>query len=253
VLDHMPIRNVIAMLRASKPADAANVFLSMTQDRIGLLMLEFEPADLARMLHSAKPAQKPGLVAAMPAERRLPVLRQLSMTQLVELIAGLPPGPAALLLSDIPPRVAAEVYAELPGELKQRLPELLGRSQPVEFWSVLYERRAAEAVVGAARRVSWLDERAGELLAEVFGKLVHVALRYRPETPLTGTDIDHAANRGNWREIAGMVLLTNVLVAESARGQIQAISDSGRPIEALHWASEADDGVFKRVLVRMTS
>jgi hypothetical protein len=249
----MPIQQVIIMLRATKPADAANVLLSMTSDRIQVLMTELDPVDIARILDGAKDPQKLGLVLAIPAAGRLAVLRLLPLPRLVALLCVLPPEPAAGLLATVPPRVAAELFTELPAEVRRPLPDLLEPLQPVEFWSVLYERRAAEAVVEAARRVSWLDERAGELQAEVFGKLLHIAVRYVPETPLSGAQVAEAANRADWRGIVGLMVLSNLTPAESARAEAEALTRAGRPVEVLRWFDQNDDGVFKRALVRMTS
>jgi MgtE intracellular N domain len=253
VLDHMPVKQVLAMLRASKPAAAANVLLALTADRVGVLMTELEPPDVARILLGAKPAQKAELLAWVPADARLPVLRQLSTPQLIGLLSELPPAPAARILTDLPPRVAAELFVELAADVRGRLGEPLAQTQPDEFWSVLYDRRAAETLVSVASRVSWLDERAAELQAEVFGQQVHVAVRYRARPGLTGPDLAEAAARVSWPEVAGLLVLTQLGLADSAKSEAEVIRRSGFPVEAIRWADDSDDGTLKRALVRLTS
>lgn len=250
MIGHMPTKQVIALLTSAKPAQAAGILLSMTPDRVAVLLTELDPAHTARILLAARD-RRADVFMAIPAEQVPQVLAHLSMPQFVELLVAVPPPAAAQLLRDRPPRWAADILSELPPETSTRLRAILTEDQSEAFSSAVYERRAAESVVGIATRVSWSDQRACDLLAEVFGKQVHIAVRYLPRAPLTASDVDLAASYAHWGHIVGLVLLTNVALDDSGSQQARAFTRSGRPLEALRWIDERDDGAFKRALVRL--
>ena len=253
VTQHMPTNLVVALLKSATPAQAVGTLLSMTADRIAILLTEMEPAHIARLLLAAKADQKAGLFAAIPAERAPLVLQELSMPQFADFLSGIPTQTAAQLLLAGPPRWAADVLTELPAEIRARLQAMMTGDQPEELSTAVYERGVADSIVRIAARVSWFDQRTCDLLAEVFGRIVHVAVRYRARDSLTDTEIHEAATRANWRDIAGLVVVTNLALADSAAGHARAICRTGRALELLRWIDEQDDGALKRVLVRLAS
>jgi len=154
-------------------------------------------------------------------------------------------------LCDVPARVAAGLIAELPAERQRRLEDLLPPDQFVELASALYERRATEAIVRSAERTTRLDDRTGDLRAELFGRVVQIAVRYVAGASLTGPDVAAAASNARWREIAGLLVLTNAEPAETARTQVAEFRRAGISIEVIRWFDTRDDGAFKRSLVRL--
>jgi hypothetical protein len=251
VLDSLPTAHLITMLTSVAPAEAAGLLQALTVDRTAVLMTTMEPARLVPILLAAAPGQADNLLLTMPVEARTSFLRQLPMAQVSALLPVLGPL-AAEAARAFPPRAVAEIVSDLPAPAQRRLREELTRDNPVEFGSAIYQRDATTMLVGVATTVSWLDQLAGDLLAEVLGKPLQVAVRYRQE-PLQDIDIDECADRGRWEAIAGMVLLTNENVAASAGRRASAISREGRPFEAVRWIDESDSGTLKRALVRLIS
>ncbi|WP_283775787.1 magnesium transporter MgtE N-terminal domain-containing protein [Rhizomonospora bruguierae] len=247
----MPTPHLIAMLRSVKPAEAARLLQSVTVDRMAVIVTELPPADLIRIILGA-PADRAGkLLLGLPAEVRVTLLQQLTIGQFADLLPRLDPAITRELLRELAPRAVAEIVSSLPDAVQSRLRELLTPDQPVEFASALYQRDAANLMVRTASAVSWLDQWTGDLLAEVLGKSIQVAVRYRLD-PLTDLDVDQSARRGRWQSIAGMLLLTNVAAAASAAGHAQALSRSGRPFEVQRWIDDRDSGMVKRALIRLT-
>jgi hypothetical protein len=124
---------------------------------------------------------------------------------------------------------------ELPNELRRRLDRVRPLDLSLDFASAIYLRSAVETIVRATSRTTWLDERTGDVLAEVFGKLVHIAVRYCPGFALDPRDIVAAAQRANWDDIVGLLVLTNATLSDSASNQAAAIRRTGAPIEVIHW------------------
>lgn len=250
MIERMPTPHLVAMLRSVKPAEAARLLHAMPAERTAILLTELDPAHVARIVLAGDPDRCGPLLLAVPAEVRLAVLDQLTMGQFTQLLAVLEPQVACEVLRGMPPREIADVVSDLPAAIQPRLREALSHDQPPEFVSALYQRDAAHLLVRTAAAVSWLDQWTGDLLAEVLGKVVQVAVRYR-QMMLTDIDVDQSARRGHWSAIAGMVLLTNVEPAASAEAHARAINQSGRPFQVIQWVDDDDSGMFKRALVRL--
>jgi MgtE-like protein len=251
VLPQMPTKHVAAMILATKPAAAVAILLAMTPDRIEALLDAIPPANLGRILCAAGPRDTPTLIAALSPSQRRAALSTLTAKDVVELLGVVAPGTAWALLADMPPAIAAGIHAELPNELRRRLDRVRPPDLSLDFASAIYLRSAVETIVRTTSRTTWLDERSGDVLAEVFGKLVHIAVRYCPGFALDPRDIVAAAQRANWDDIVGLLVLTNATLSDSASNQAAAIRRTGAPIEVIHWFDAEDDGVFKRSLVRI--
>jgi hypothetical protein len=115
----------------------------------------------------------------------------------------------------------------------------------------MYERQARESVVRAAPNVSWLDQSSCDIAADLFGRRVHVAIRFVPETGLLQVDVVRAVRHADWMGIAGMLVVTNAAPAEPALLEAKHQQQAGRRVELIRWADRRDDGVLKRTLVRL--
>jgi hypothetical protein len=251
VLPEMPTKHVVAMLLASKPAQATTALLAMTPNRIRTLLGELPAANLGRMVHAAGARDKATLVATLSPSQLRDALSDLSAMHLVQILTDLPPELGWAVLRDVPARAAAGLIVELPAERQRRLEDLLPPDKSAELTSALYERRVTEAIVRSVERTTRLDDRTGDLRAELFGRVVQIAVRYVAGVTLTGPDVAAAASNAKWREIAGLLVLTNAESAETARTQVSEFCRAGTPIEVVTWLDTRDDGAFKRSLVRL--
>jgi hypothetical protein len=247
----MPVRHVVAMILASKPPDAVSTLLAMTPDRIDVLLDEIPPVNLGRLICAARPREQETLMSTLSSRQRRAALSTLSTVHLVRLVAALPPESAWAVLADMSPGSAAGLFAELPVEPRRRLESSPPPELSPGLASAMYVRSVVETIVRTASRTTWLDEGIGDVLAEVFGKFVHIAARYGSGLVLEAREVVAAARRARWNDIVGMLVCTNMQVSESADAQAAAIRRAGSPIEVIHWLDPNDDGVFKRSLVRL--
>jgi MgtE intracellular N domain len=251
VLPQMPTKHVVAMLLASKPAQAAAALLAMTPDRIDTLLAAISSAKLSRIVRGAGARDQVTLLATMSPTQRHAVLSELSTTDLVRLLGDLPPDLSWAALRDMPPRVAAGLLAELPAEPKRRLENLTPQDLSVELASALYERRATETVVRAAESTTRLDADTGDLRAELFGAAVQIAVRYLADAELAGPQVAAAAGEGRWGEISGLLVVTNARLSDSAQSQAAHLRQTGTPVDLIRWLDTGDDGTLKKALVRL--
>lgn len=249
-MGHVPTKQLIALLNSTSPAQAVSTIFSMTADRIAVLLTEMDPAHIARMLVAASGQRKADLFAAIPPDRASLVLQELSVPQFASFLSAVPAQMGAQVLHAGSPRWAAHILRELPPETRSQLLSAT-TNHTEEFSSAVYERGVTESIVRIVARASWLDQRTCDLLAEVFDKNVHIAVRYQAGEFLTGAEVDEVAARADWRYIAGLVVVTNAALADSAEEQAKAIQYSGRELKLLHWTDERDDGALKRALVRL--
>jgi MgtE intracellular N domain len=251
MIGQMPTQQVIAMLKAAKPAQAFGVLSSMPIDRITHVMTSMEPADLTAMLLALRPRQQVEFLAMIPPERRPLIFSRLSMGQFADLLPAVTPEIAAQMLADVSTAAAAELLSDMPPNAAARLVPLLPRGSAVV--QAMYEIQARESVVRAAPNVSWLDQGSRDLAADVFGRRVQVAIRFLPETSSMPVDVDRAVGHADWGSIAGMLIVTNLRPGEPALLQVKHQQQAGRPVELVRWLDQRDDGVLKRALVRLAS
>jgi hypothetical protein len=253
MIERMPTNQVVTILKGAGPAEAARILLSIPVDRISLLLAEMEPSDVTGLLVAAGPDQKEDLLAALETDRVPSIIRYLSLRQLVDLAEALSPETAARCLETLPAPVAAGVIGELPGPIQERLLDLVNARLRDEVMLALYQRSAQESIVRIASTVSWLDQTSCDLLAVVLDGRFQIAVRYRYQSPFVDADVDGAVSGAAWQQIAGLVVLTNVVLAASARGRANDVRLSGRRVALLRWNDRRDDGELKRALARMTS
>ncbi len=249
MIGRMPTQQVIAMLKAARPAQALGILSAMPFDRVTHVTTSIEPADLTAMMLALPPDQQVELLTMIPAERRLLIFSRLSMRQFADLLPVVTPDIAAQMLADVSTATAAELLSDMPPNAAARLLPLLPRGNTVV--QTMYELRARESIVRAARNVSWLDQSSCDLAADVFGRRVQVAIRFLPDPFPVHVDVDRAASHADWRTIDGMLVVTNVRPGELALLQVKHQQQAGRRLELVHWVDQRDDGLLKRALVRL--
>jgi MgtE intracellular N domain len=249
MIGQMPTQQVIAMLRAIRPAQALGVLASMPIDRITHVMTHMEPADLAAMMFALDPRKQVELLEMVPADRRLLIFNELSMRQLADLLPMATTDIAAQILAGVSISAAAELLSDISSDVAARLLPLLPDGHTV--LQAMYERQARESVVRAAPKVSWLNQNTCDLAADVFGRRIYVAIRFLPDPSPIQLDIDRAAGSADWTSIAGMLVVTNRRPGEPALLQAARQQLAGHHVELLRWIDQRDDGALKRALVKL--
>jgi hypothetical protein len=253
VLGQMPTKHVIAMLNSVGAAQGADTLLSMPGDRIEVLMNEMTPAEVGRLLDGARTDRKGDLLAVIGPHRAPAILSRFTIHQLADLVSSLPLQGAVDLLRSMSPHAAADLLLEIPTQRRMMLQEVLVPSQPEQFTSAVYHREVEQSMLQIATRISWLDQVAGALLAEVMGRPFQIMVRHRPDASFTGDDLRIVASLVDWRRVVGAVVLTNAAPADSVAPAIRELRQYGQAIDVVRWHNDGDDGQFKRALVRLIS
>ena len=251
MLGQMPTKHVIAMLNSVGAAQGADTLLAMPGDRIEVLMSEMTPAEIGRLLDGARADRKADLLAVIGPHRAPMILARFNIHQLADLVSSLPLAGAVDLLRSMSPHAAADLLLEIPTQRRLMLQAVLAPRQPQEFTSAVYHREVEESVVRIATRVSWLDQAAGHLLAEVMGRPFQIVMRHMPEAPFSGEDLRSAAGQVDWRRVVGALVLTNANPADTLGPVVRELRQFGHAIDVVRWQNDGDDGLFKRALVRL--
>ena len=249
MIGYMPTQHVIAMLKAAHPAQAFDVLAAMPVERFALVTTTMDPADLTAILMGIDPRRQTDLLSMLPAERRLLMFQQLSKRQLADLIPAIDPNIGVEMIAGLPTGSAAELLSSMPSATVTRLLGLLPEAGAVI--RAMYERHARESVVGAAHTVSWPDESMCDLVAEVLGHWLHVAIRFQPGPQSTPLDVDGAASDADWTSVSGMLLMTNAKPGGPSAQKALQLEQAGRKLEIVQWIDKRDDGTLKRALVRL--
>jgi hypothetical protein len=241
----------IAQIVSAKANHAANMVLSMPWVQIQAVMGDLGPSEVARVLVGAHPDRKADLIGVIGSDRIPAVLSRLTVHQLADMVSVLAIEVAVALVRDMSPRAAADLLLEIPTQRRVALQEAMTPTRPDEFAATVSQRQAEESILRIATRVSWLDQSAGSLLAEVFGRTVQVMVRYRPDAAFTEVDLHGAAKAADWRRIVGLVVLTNAKPATGIPSVIRELRIMGRSADVVSWLDNGDDGSFKRALVQL--
>ena len=228
---------------------AASMLLGMPTVQIRAVVNELGPAEVARVVVGAHPDRKADLLGVIGSDQMPAVLSRLTVHQLADVVTVLPIDVAVRLVRDMSPRAAADLLLEIPTQRRASLQDAMAPSRPDEFAATVYQRQAEESILRIATRASWLDQAAGSLLSEVFGRTVQVMIRYRripysrrstftrrPRRPTGGASLD------SWS-------LTNAAPTPGVAVLIRDLRAVGHVVDVVPWIDDRDDGSFKRALV----
>ncbi len=247
----LPTNDVVTRIMSANANQAASMLLGMPTVQIRAVVNELGPAEVARVVVGAHPDRKADLLGVIGSDQMPAVLSRLTVHQLADVVTVLPIDVAVRLVRDMSPRAAADLLLEIPTQRRASLQEAMAPSRPDEFAATVYQRQAEESILRIATRASWLDQAAGSLLSEVFGRTVQVMIRYRPDPVFTEVDLNAAAQAADWRRIVGLVVLTNAAPTPGVAVLIRDLRAVGHVVDVVPWIDDRDDGSFKRALVRL--
>ncbi len=251
MLGRMPTPQVVALLKASGPAHAADTLLTFPVERIAALLAAMQPADLAGVLTASTVAQKRQLLPAMTTEQTLLVLGRLTNGQVADVMAGIPAAQATSLLTVAPAQLAMRILSALPNSTMAAVDTSLSSDRAAELYSMRYEQQVVESVTRIAGRVSRLPSSTCDMVVDVLHHAVQVAVRYRGHGVLTDDDVEAAAMAADWTQVAGLLVVSDAEPTAAALRHGSAVYAAGYRLELLRWNNRGDNGALKRALVRL--
>ncbi len=244
--------DVVARIVAADPGHAAAIVVAMPWERGRAVLASIDPRDVARMLVGARADRVPDLVATIAPEQLPQVLANLDVMRIAALVPLLPMEGAVRVVQNMSPTAAAELLMALPTHQRLALQQALPPpAEPGSGGGGDYARRVEEAVRRVAGTATWRDPRAGTLVTEVFGRSVQVSVRDAPEAAFTGPDLHAIAAATDWRQISGLLVMTNSPLDPGLAAAAREVRGHGYLVEVLQWQDDRDEGALKRVLVRL--
>lgn len=244
--------DVVARILAADPGHAAAIVVAMPWERGRAVLARIGPREVARLLVGARGDRVPDLVATIAPQQLPQVLANLDVMRIAALVPLLPMEAAVRVVQNMTPTAAADLLLALPTHQRLALQQALPPpAAPDGGGGSDYARRVEEAVRRVTGTATWRDPRAGTLMTEVFGRSVQVSVRDAPRAPLVGTELHAIAAATDWRQISGLLVMTNSPLDPGLAAAAREVRGRGYLIEVLQWQDERDEGALKRVLVRL--
>jgi hypothetical protein len=244
--------DIVARIVAADAGHAAALVLALPWQQTRAVLAALGPREVARLLSGARADRIPDLVTHISPGLLSAVLAQLTVADIAQLVPLLPMDLATRMVQHMPAATGAELLLVLPTHQRLALQDALPRHAP-EGEESEYPRRVEQAVRQICGRVLWSDLVTGSLLTEVFGRPVLVVAIDRSGSRFTASDLRGVVAGTDWRHIAGLVVTTNASVDPDVGAALREARQHGFLVEAVAWQDERDDGVLKRILVRLAS
>ena len=246
-----PITQLAAMIRHSPPPAAISMLAGLPAERLGALVAAMSPAELARLMLGGKPEGRARLLEMFGDREIVRATAAITAEQSAAVLAGLPTARLRGLMGELPDPVKSALLTVLNDKQRDELLGGLEVGQAQGLRTSLYE----QAVVGAMRRTNAEvtvppGAPAGIMCLRAFGRLVAIAVR-QGDDGRTGVP---AAEDAAYRLRAhGALFVTDHPIDPQVRRYCGEAREQGRPLSAVTWADERDDGNFKRTLATLFS
>jgi hypothetical protein len=247
-----PPDDLIARIASAGANEAANLVLSLPGPQIRAVLAALGPAQAARLLVAVRVDRTADLLAGIGPALLPAVLTHLPMRQVADVISQVPFDLALYVVGQLSQHALDELLLELPTQQRSALQSALGPRQASSAGADDYLRRVEGSLGRIASRVAWVNAQAGILVAEVFGRPMQVAVRYRPAGTLSDEDLNALVRAVDWRAVTALLVLTNASASPQLSTAMRELVRLGYPVEVLTWADERDDGELKRTLVRLS-
>jgi hypothetical protein len=244
-----PVVQVAAMIRGTPPASAIGLLTGMPADRLRHVIAALAPRDIARLLPAMRPDLRFTVVASLSGEQLGGLAQLIPAGQLSALLNALPMERLLSLAPALPDHLVATLLTDLPEERRTALREAVDPHRLDAAMSGAYER----AVVTALRRANaevFVPEGLprGVVLARTVGRPVVVAASFTDDGRRTVRDAEHVAFR---REAGAALSVTREEPADDVLAYCRRARREGRPVEAVGWVDNRDDGLLKRALATL--
>jgi hypothetical protein len=243
-----PLDDVVSRIVDAEPGHAAAIVLALPPVQGRAVLAALGPREVARLLIGARADRVPDLVDAVAPEHLSPILAHLQVVHVAALVPLLSNHAAVRVVQSMSPAAAAELLLALPAH--QRLALQPALPQPSLAGGDDYARRVDGAVRRVVGQAIWIAAPAGSLLTEIFGRSIQITARDSRLGPFGAAELQSLVAATDWRRVAGLLVLSDVLDSGLLAGVRDARSH-GYLVETLQWQDERDDGVLKRALVRL--
>jgi hypothetical protein len=247
----MPITQLAAMIRRTPPQSALSMLSGLPQDRFVAVSDALSPEDLARVMLAGEPGSRAG------------VLQMFADKDVVRASTAPPAGQAAAMLAELPPDRLRHLFRELPEPVRSALLTTLPDGRRDDLLGELDDGHAqdvraqlyVQAVTDALRRANAeviVPENAplGIMYVTAYQRVVAIAAQLDDDGR---AGVSAAENAAYWLRTHGALAITGQPVALAVRRYCTEAHEQGRPLSAVTWASERDDGPLKRVLASLFS
>jgi hypothetical protein len=247
----MPITSLAVMIRQTPPQSAISMLNGLPQDRFVAVSDALSAADLARLMVAGKPGSR-GRVLQMFADKD--VVRAssaVSAEQAAALLGELPPARLRHLFRELAEPVRAALLTALSGERRDELLGELDAGHANDVRTQMYVRAVTEALRRFNAEVTVPEGApAGIMYVSAYHKVVVVAAHLGDDGR---ESVAAAENAAYWLRTHGALSVTDRPIDPEVRRYCADAREKGRPLSAVTWADERDDGPLKRVLASLFS
>jgi hypothetical protein len=245
----MPITQLAAMIRQTPPQSAISMLNGLPADRFVAVADALRPADLARLMLAGKPGSR-GAVLRMFADKD--VIRASSAVtaeQGASMLAELPADRLRHVFRELPEPVRAVLLTSLPGEQRDGLLGDMDQGHASDVRAKLYVRAVTDALRRANAEVT-VPENAppGIMYVTAYQRAVAIAAQLGDDGRI---GVQAAENAAYWLRTHAALSVSDQPIAPEVRRYCADAREQGRPISAMTWADERDDGPLKRVLASL--
>jgi hypothetical protein len=247
----MPITSLAVMIRQTPPQSAISMLNGLPADRFGAVSEALGGADLARLMLAGKPGSR-GRVLQMFADKD--VIRAsaaVPVDQAAALLAELPQARLRHLFRELAEPVRAVLLTTLPGGRRDELIGELDAGHADDVRTQMYVRAVTEALRRFNAEVTVPGGApAGILCVAAYQKVVAIAVHLGDDGRMSVPAAENAAYR---LRTHGALSVTDQPIDPAVRRYCADAREKGRPLSAVTWADERDDGPLKRVLASLFS
>jgi len=247
----LPVTQLIAIVRSSRPRDAAALLAAMPAHRLPLVLAEMRPTEVARLI-GAEPAHLRGtLAAALGTDQMTELLRVVPAAEAAGVLSTLPDDRLASVVEHLPDHIVSVLLVWLPPDPQSTVLAVMNRDRRHAVRSQMYENAVADALVRANAAVDAPDSSArGILVARSLGRRIAVAARCGDEGHVAVRDAVEAAHRLG---IRGALAVIDRRPADDIVRYCRDARTHDQPIDVVVWVEADDDNSLKRGLVRLLS
>ncbi|GIE29881.1 hypothetical protein Ait01nite_029260 [Actinoplanes italicus] len=247
----MPITQLAAMIRQTPPQSAVSMLNGLPEDRFVAVAEALRPADLARLMTAGKPGSR-GTVLKMFADKD--VVRAATAVpagQAASMLAELPADRLRHVFRELPEGVRSALLTSLPGDQRDGLLGDMDQGHAMDVRARLYIRAVTDALRRANAEVT-VPENAppGIMYVTAYHRAVAIAAHLGDDGRL---GVQEAENAAYWLRTHAALSVSDRPIDPEVRRYCAGAREQGRPITAVTWADERDDGPLKRVLASLFS
>jgi hypothetical protein len=247
----MPITQLAAMIRQTPPQSAVSMLNGLPADRFVAVADALRPADLARLMLAGKPGSR-GAVLRMFADKD--VVRAASAVsgeQAASMVAELPADRLRHLFGELPETVRSALLTTLPSDQRDGLLGDMDQGHAQDVRAKLYITAVTDALRRANAGVTVPGNAPpGIMYVTAYQRAVAIAAHLGDDGRI---GVQAAENAAYWLRTHAALSVSDQPINPEVRRYCADAREQGRPISAVTWADERDDGPLKRVLASLFS